>query len=452
MKQSRNSSNRLRQYSRRKYTTEEKISIVMRGIDINCNTSKICKELGVPNSTFYIWRRMFIEAGKDRFIYGKSYLPRKKEFLESRIENKQLKRSIEKLEIRNQILKAMCSHGIDVGKRKGYTVLEKKFIIDLIENSGFGRQNILDELDLAKASYYRWLKQYKKFGIKGLKAKARSNLNSKNATPEYIKILIRDLIQKYPYIGDDNIKWYLVDNHDYYLNSSTINKLRKRENLYPEIVTRQDRNYTRRVIKRTKSVNELWHSDFTYLRKFDGYWHYLTIVMDDYSRYVVSWELTRSITGKDAVSVFKKAIEVVHLRQSESEEWPTILTDRGACYKSKIFRSFIKEKGLKHRMAAPRTLAERIRIERSFRSLKRALSIYGGKTPQDLAEFVDEYYSFYNKYRSHYSLNNLTPADIFFGNNKNIILHRNRVHKETLGAKGLYLDENKISRKIESDT
>lgn len=451
MKQSKDKSTKRRQYTRRKYSPDEKISIVMRGIDTSCDASKISKELGVPNSTFNLWRLMFIQSGKDRLRYGQSHLAIKEEFLELRFQNKQLKQSIEELEIRNKILRAICSQGLDITKHRGYTVSEKLFIIDLIENSGLVQTYILNELGLSKISHARWLKQYKKFGIEGLKAKPRENFQSKSATPEHIKQLIRNVIHKYPYIGDHQIKWYLVDNHDFYLTGGTIYRIRKKENLYPKIVERKKSTYNPRVIPRTKRVNEIWHSDFTYLRKFDGYWHYLTIVMDDFSFYVVSWELTRSMTGKDAVSVFTKAIEEVHLNQLNKEEWPTILTDRGSCYKSKIFQSFIEETGLEHRMAPPRTLYERIRIERSFRSLKRALSIYGGQTPDDLKKFVKEYYLFYNNNRSHHSLDHLTPANVYSGNGENITSRRNKVRTETLRKKGLYLDEKRILRRIESD-
>ena len=451
MKQSKGTSTKRRQHTRRKYTLDDKISIVMRGIDTSYNASEICKEFGVPNSTFKLWRRMFIESGMDRLRYGNSHLAIKKEFLELRVDNKQLRRSIKKLEIKNIILKAICSNGLDITKHRGYTVSEKMFIIDLMGNSDFLKQDVLDELKITNRTYYKWLAQYNNFGVEGLKAKPRLNFNSKTATPEHIKQLIRDLIQKYPYIGDHHIKWYLVDNHDFYVTGGTIYKIRKKENLYHDVVERPKKNYIPRVTPRTKRVNEIWHSDFTFLRKFDGYWHYLTIVMDDFSFFVVSWELTRSMTGKDAVSVFKKAIKGFLINRLEKEEWPTILTDHGSCYKSNLFKAFIAESGLEHRMAAPRTFYERIRIERSFRSLKRALSIYGGNTPKELNKFVEEYYVFYNNNRSHHALNHLTPANVYFGNGENITSHRNRVRIKTLRGKGLYLDENKVLRRIESD-
>ncbi|MCH8837452.1 MAG: IS3 family transposase [Candidatus Marinimicrobia bacterium] len=452
MKQPKGIPNRRRKHTRRKYTPEEKIAIVMRGIDTNCVESKISKELGVPNSTFHIWRLMFIESGKDRLRYGKSHLAIKEEFLGLRDQNKRFKRSIEKLEIKNKILRAICSQGLDIKKHRSYTVSEKMFIIDLIENSGLVQTYILNELGLSTSSHAKWRRRYKKFGIEGLKGKPRETFQSKIATPEYIKQLIRELIHKYPYIGDEHIKWYLVDNYDFYLTGRSIYKIRKKENLYHEVVDRPKRIYVKKVITRTKKINEIWHSDFTFLRRFDGDWHYLTIVMDDFSFYVVSWELTRSMTGKDAVSVFRKAIKGAHYTRLKKEEWPTILTDHGPCYKSKVFQSFVEEEGLKHRMAAPRTFAERIRIEHSFRSLKRALSIYGGQNPEDLKKFVGEYYSFYNNNRSHYGLNHLTPANVYFGDGEKVTSHRNRVRIDTLKGKGLYLDENRVLRRIESDT
>ncbi|UCH63645.1 MAG: DDE-type integrase/transposase/recombinase, partial [Fidelibacterota bacterium] len=139
---------------------------------------------------------------------------------------------------------------------------------------------------------------------------------------------------------------------------------------------------------------------------------------------------------KDAVCTINQAVRNAKLDRMDKRNWPIILTDRGPCYKSKVFQSFIEEKGLNHIMAAPRRWAERARIERSYRSLKRAMDLCNCQTVADLHHFLNEYFNYYNQHRSHCSLHNLRPIDVYKGREQEILAHRAKVKKETLRDKG----------------
>ena len=60
--------------------------------------------------------------------------------------------------------------------------------------------------------------------------------------------------------------------------------------------------------KPTKKVNELWQTDFTQLKVQGWGWYYLSTVLDDYSRYILAWKLSKTM---GTISDFKQVMELV---------------------------------------------------------------------------------------------------------------------------------------------
>ena len=60
---------------------------------------------------------------------------------------------------------------------------------------------------------------------------------------------------------------------------------------------------------KTKFANEMWQTDFTYFKVKGWGWYYLSTVIDDYSRYIIHWELCSSMTSEDISRTIDKAVE-----------------------------------------------------------------------------------------------------------------------------------------------
>ena len=60
---------------------------------------------------------------------------------------------------------------------------------------------------------------------------------------------------------------------------------------------------------KTKFANEMWQTDFTYFKVKGWGWYYLSTVIDDYSRYIIHWELCSGLTSDDVSRTIDKAIE-----------------------------------------------------------------------------------------------------------------------------------------------
>ena len=78
-------------------------------------------------------------------------------------------------------------------------------------------------------------------------------------------------------------------------------------------------------------VNELWQTDFSYLKVVHWGWYYLTTVLDDYSRYIIAWELCKNMCSDDVERVILKALDKTGLHMKNR---PRLLSDNGSCYVS----------------------------------------------------------------------------------------------------------------------
>ena len=58
----------------------------------------------------------------------------------------------------------------------------------------------------------------------------------------------------------------------------------------------------------TKQVNEMWQTDFTYFKVVGWGWYYLSSILDDFSRFIITWELCTTMAAGDVQSTLNKAI------------------------------------------------------------------------------------------------------------------------------------------------
>ena len=157
-------------------------------------------------------------------------------------------------------------------------------------------------------------------------------------------------------------------------------------------------------------VNQVWSTDITYIRLEHGFC-YLVAIIDWYSRYVVAWELSNTLDIDFCLRTLARAYEL---------NTPDILnSDQGSHFTSPKFTSISLANNVKISMDGRGRCLDNIFIERLWRTVKQE-DIYikhyesVAETRIGLTKFFDEY----NNYRPHQSLNDQTPADVYFGQNK----------------------------------
>jgi len=154
--------------------------------------------------------------------------------------------------------------------------------------------------------------------------------------------------------------------------------------------------------------DQVWSTDITYV-PFPGGFVYLTAVIDWYSRYVLSWEVSVNMESEFCISALESA-----LRRYGSPE--IFNTDQGAQFTSIAFTDILKDADVHISMDGRGRALDNVFIERLWRSVKYE-EIYPKEynSVGELIQSLRVYFKFYNGYRPHASLNGKTPADIYAG-------------------------------------
>jgi putative transposase len=152
--------------------------------------------------------------------------------------------------------------------------------------------------------------------------------------------------------------------------------------------------------------NQVWVSDITYIPMRGGF-VYLTAVMDWYSRYVLSWEVSITMDDSFCVSALERALR--------GHQKPEIFnTDQGSQYTGAGFTDVLKAHDIQISMDGKGRVTDNIMIERLWRSLKyEDIYIKDYPTVADLIDGVRDYFDFYNNSRPHHTLKGMTPAEVY---------------------------------------
>lgn len=158
--------------------------------------------------------------------------------------------------------------------------------------------------------------------------------------------------------------------------------------------------------------NALWQADFTELRIPEGR-RVLGVVLDDFSRFVVSYALLETPTSEAVVAMFKEAIRCHGKPEA-------VYTDRGSPFmawgKAESFQRFLQDELIEHHVTAAYRPQGRGKIEALFKTLQRELwDIEHFASEAEARAALAKFFDRYNHRRAHMGLDGLTPADRFFG-------------------------------------
>lgn len=153
--------------------------------------------------------------------------------------------------------------------------------------------------------------------------------------------------------------------------------------------------------------NQVWSMDITYIRMYHG-WVYLTAVMDWFSRYVLSWEVSITLEADFCISA---------LRQALCQGTPEIFnTDQGSQFTSEDFIRPLKDAGIQISMDGRGRVFDNIFVERLWRTVKvEEVYLRDYQTVAEAVLGLGRYFEFYNHERLHETLGYRTPAEVYDG-------------------------------------
>ena len=186
---------------------------------------------------------------------------------------------------------------------------EKIEIIRLVEDSELSVTQTLEEFGIARSSFYRWYQQYQIGGPDALENHCKSPKRFWNKLPEPVKEKCLDIALQYPEKSPRELAWQITDDYKYFISESSVYRILKAHDLItsPAYILLSASDAFHRP---TKRINELWQTDFTYFKIIGWGWYYLSTVLDDYSRFILSWKLTSSMGASDVKDTLDQAIAV----------------------------------------------------------------------------------------------------------------------------------------------
>ena len=320
---------------------------------------------------------------------------------------------------------------------------EKYEIINLVDGSDLSANRTLKELGIHKRTFYNWYKRYLEGGYDGLAPKAKGRHQTWNKIPPEQQTQVIEEALEHEELSSRELAFHIIDNHKWYISESSVYRILKRAGLITapaHIVLSAADEFE----NKTRRVNEMWQTDFTYFKIIGWGWYYLSTILDDYSRFIIEWDLRSQMTSKDVMPTVDKALDFAGLTKDNA---PKLLSDNAKCYLSQEIKDFFSGKGIKPINGKPCHPQTQGKIERYHRTMKNVIRLDNYYSPEDLIKAIAEFVHYYNYERYHESLGNLTPADIYFGRDKKILKERSKIKEKTLQERR----KNYIVRKLELD-
>jgi transposase InsO family protein len=324
-----------------------------------------------------------------------------------------------------------------------YPASEKLEIIRLVEQSHLPARRTLQTLGILPSTFYRWYDRYQTGGPEALADRPSKPNRVWNKIPDTIRDNLVELALDEPDLSPRELATRFTDTKSYFVSESSVYRLLKAHDLIASpafIVVKAADEFK----DKTTAPNQLWQTDFTYLKVVGWGWFYLSTILDDFSRYIIAYKLCTTMKAEDVTDTLELALIASGCRQARVAHKPRLLSDNGSSYVSGDLARWLTAEGIRHVRGAPCHPQTQGKIERWHQTLKNRILLENYYLPGDLEAGIDKFVDYYNHHRYHESLSNLTPADVYFGRSQTILLQRERIKRQTIHNRRL-LHQNKAA-------
>ena len=309
---------------------------------------------------------------------------------------------------------------------------EKAAILSQVEGKPRGKRRTLQGLGIPKSTYYRWRQP-----------EPRHDRRPWNCITPNEERRIMAVAREFPDLSSRQLSAWITDNEGFAISESTVYRLLRKAGL----VKRKDIELTADKEYHTKTTrpHQMWATDASYFKVAGWGYYYLITVMDDYSRYILAWDLKRDMSANSLIEVVQEAVDVTGMTDVPVKDRTKLLSDNGAGYVSRAFRDYLRLVGIGHILAAPFHPQTNGKVERYQQSLKREVNQLPYDLPSQLERAIADFVDYYNYRRYHKALGNVTPADVLYGRREEILERRKEVRLQTINRRR---DYNQAQREL----
>jgi transposase InsO family protein len=252
------------------------------------------------------------------------------------------------------------------------TASEKYEVIEQVTRSELGVKRTLQEFGIARSTFYKWYKAYLEKGFEGLRGGKRISRRQWNSIPEDQKNLITELALEHTELSSRELAFKITDEQGIYISESSVYRILKQQGLIPapnHILISASNEFK----NKTQFVHQMWQTDFTYFKIIGWGWYYLSTVLDDYSRYIIHWELCESMKAEDVKRTVDSALKKARIKTKAK---PKLLSDNGPCYVSNELKKYLKDElKIKQVHGKPMHPQTQGKIERYHRTMKNVVKL-----------------------------------------------------------------------------
>jgi transposase InsO family protein len=257
-----------------------------------------------------------------------------------------------------------------------------------------------------------------------------------NRIPDDVRERIIRLALDEPALSPRELAVRFTDTEGYFVSEASVYRLLKAHDLIasPAFIVMKAADEFK---DKTTAPNQLWQTDFTYLKVIGWGWFYLSTVLDDFSRFIIAWKLCTTMKADDVTATLAMALDASGLDKAKVLHRPRLLSDNGSSYVSDDLARWMERHDMAHIRGAPYHPMTQGKIERWHQTLKNRILLENYYLPGDLEAQIEAFVVDYNHCRYHESIDNLTPADVYFGRGQTILLHRERIKRQTITQRRL---------------
>ena len=317
-----------------------------------------------------------------------------------------------------------------------YPATEKLEIVRLVEGSPLPVRDTLTKLGIPRATFYRWYDRHRQAGPDALADRVPRPERIWNRIPQAVRDSVIELALDEPALSPRELAARFTDTKSYFISEASVYRLLKAQGLVTSpafIVIKAAEAFK----DKTTAPNQLWQTDFTYLKVIGWGWFYLSSVLDDFSRYIVAWKLCTGMRAEDVTATLDLALRACGLDQATPADRPRLLSDNGSSYIAGDLARWLDDHHIEHVRGAPYHPMTQGKIERWHQTLKNRILLENYFLPGDLETQIAAFVDYYNNHRYHESIDNLTPADVYFGRGPTILAAREKIKRQTIAERRL---------------
>src|ERR1700738_3417754 len=212
-----------------------------------------------------------------------------------------------------------------------YPGSEKLEIIRLVEQSHLPVRRTLATLGILPMTFYRWYARLQGGGPEAREDKPSRPKRVWNRIPDDVREQIVQLALDEPELSPREVATRFTDVEKYFVSEASVYRLLKAHDLItsPAFIVMKAADEFK---DKTTAPNQLWQTDFTYLKVIGWGWFALSTILDDFSRYIIAWKLCTTMRAEDVTETLELALAASSHETARVVHRPRLLSDNGSSY------------------------------------------------------------------------------------------------------------------------